>query len=451
MMHRGMTFGGGQSSSSSFLLTQLSTIGAWLMLWWCCAVTTTCATELEDYYDYGYYRFDGSACEFYQIIEPGNSSYYLYSPGFPDPYPTSEQDRECRWFAKTPSPTDRLVLSCYAFDLPESQLCESDALIVSRTGNANFTDGIRYCGSNSYTIISLTNSMYVKFVAKRHTIGGRFSCLMGVSLAEFRSSEIVTNSNFCECGVQHQGKFTNRGTAGVSEYPLLASLIDGETAKMFCSATVIDRHHALTAAHCLININLFRITLLVGDHDMTSLARGIDSNLLVVVSEIYIHPLFDPSSVAHDLAIVETEEEIPFSSKVGPACFPFKHIHTDFVGDIVKVFGWGTVSFNKHVVSGTLHKSYLKVVPTSQCAEIYKNETDRNSLCTHFTKVNSCQVDSGSPLLWTDPSTGRLNVIGVVSNRFICDESMPSMHTRLATVNNMNWIKVILMGQYYCS
>jgi len=83
----------------------------------------------------------------------------------------------------------------------------------------------------------------------------------------------------------------------------------------------------------------------------------------------------------------------------------------------------------------------------SQCTETYRNETERNQLCTFFTKVNSCQVDSGGPIIWTDPTTGRLNVIGVVSNRFVCAESTPSMQTRLATTNNMNWIKVVLTGK----
>jgi len=117
MMHRGTTVGGEKSSLSSLLL-RLSTTGAWLLVWWCCTVTT-CVADSGDFDDY---RFDGGLCEFYQLIEPGNRSYYLYSPGYPDPYLADDQDRECRWFAKTPSPADRLVLDCHEFDLPEVYL-----------------------------------------------------------------------------------------------------------------------------------------------------------------------------------------------------------------------------------------------------------------------------------------------------------------------------------------
>lgn len=110
--------------------------------------------------------------------------------------------------------------------------------------------------------------------------------------------------------------------------------------------------------------------------------------------------------------------------------------------------GWGTASFDGSI-SGSLQKSYLKVTPMSQCTDKYKADTaDRDQLCTYLPKVNTCQVDSGGPLLWSDPATGRLNVIGVISNRFVCAEPTSTVQTRLATVNNLNWIKVILTGKY---
>lgn len=111
--------------------------------------------------------------------------------------------------------------------------------------------------------------------------------------------------------------------------------------------------------------------------------------------------------------------------------------------------GWGTMNFSGPVSGSSLRKSILKVAPMSQCPnEVHTYETERDlRLCTYFPKVDSCQVDSGGPLLWSDPATGRLNVIGVVSNRFVCAEQTSSAQTRLATVNNMNWIRVILTGK----
>ncbi|XP_025411134.1 venom serine protease-like [Sipha flava] len=394
-----------------------------------------------------YYRADGGLCQFYQIVEPGNRSYYLYSPDYPSAYQADQRDWECRWFAKTPSPLDRLVLDCHEFDLPESSFCNSDALIVSRVGDENFADGVRHCGPKSFTAISRTNKMNIMFVAKRQSNGGSFMCSLGAKRMDYRIPETSKSSQFCECGEHYQDVVLNGNTAGVNEFPLMASLVNEQTAKLFCGAVIIGKHHVLTAAHCMTDVNPFQIILLVGDHDFINHGGNIDPSILMEISEIYIHPMYNSLSVAHDLAIVETFKGIPFSSKVGPACLPFKYVNNDFVGSTVNVLGWGSVRFDG---SNSLKKSHMKVAPMSRCAGTSRNEIEHNQLCTYISKVNNCQVDSGGPLLWSDPATGRLNVIGVVSNRFVCAESTPSVHTRLATTANMNWIKVILMGKYYC-
>lgn len=95
--------------------------GVWLLLLlWCSFCRWSTLVTAIDIFD-DYYRFEGGLCDYYQLIDPGNRSYYLYSPGYPGPYLVDQQQdqAECRWFAKTSSPTDRLVLDCHEFDLPE--------------------------------------------------------------------------------------------------------------------------------------------------------------------------------------------------------------------------------------------------------------------------------------------------------------------------------------------
>lgn len=94
---------------SSFLRLQ------WFVYVWLLSLCSPSSSSLA----FDDYRSDGGLCDFYQLIEPGNKSYYLYSPGYPNHYRTEPDDRECRWFAKTPSPKDRLVLDCHEFELPE--------------------------------------------------------------------------------------------------------------------------------------------------------------------------------------------------------------------------------------------------------------------------------------------------------------------------------------------
>lgn len=99
-----------------------------LLVWPCSRYSrhaTADAATLDGVVFDDYYRSDGGPCEYYQLVEPGNRSYYLYSPGYPDPYSAADrpQNFDCRWFAKTPSPTDRLVLDCHDFDLTDVYEC----------------------------------------------------------------------------------------------------------------------------------------------------------------------------------------------------------------------------------------------------------------------------------------------------------------------------------------
>lgn len=105
--------------------------------------------------------------------------------------------------------------------------------------------------------------------------------------------------------------------------------------------------------------------------------NDIDPGILVVVTEIYIHPLYDPSSITYDLAVVETHEEIPFSSKVGQACLPFKHINNDFLGDTVKVLGELTL----RLIAVCLFNYYLFYSTIWTLVEIAKEDTGDGRGC----------------------------------------------------------------------
>jgi secreted trypsin-like serine protease len=74
----------------------------------------------------------------------------------------------------------------------------------------------------------------------------------------------------------------NGNTAGVNEFPLMASLVNEQTAKLFCGAVIIGKHHVLTAAHCMTDVNPFQIILLVGDHDFINHGKCILSHCSLV-------------------------------------------------------------------------------------------------------------------------------------------------------------------------
>ncbi|XP_050543038.1 venom serine protease-like isoform X2 [Daktulosphaira vitifoliae] len=337
-----------------------------------------------------------------------------------------------------------------------SPFCDTDVMILSRTGDESFVDGVRRCGPKSFTVVSRSNKISILFRSKFNSKGGKFVCSLAARISKHTKQiqkEVAINSSACDCGKRNkpltQDQDLNGGTTGVNEFPLMASLIDSRTANLFCGATIISKHHALTAAHCLNFANPYQIGLLVGDHDVTK-GNDTDSARLLVVTEIYMHPFFNMSSRTHDLAIVETHEVIPFSSKVGPACLPFRYIDKDFVGETVEVLGWGTINFGGPI-SDTLQKTFLKVVPISRCTSHYKYAADRDHMCTFFPKTDSCQVDSGGPLIWTDPSNGKLTIVGVISFGVACIDKSPSVNTKLTVPIHLFWIRSVIAGQRFCS
>lgn len=57
--------------------------------------------------------------------------------------------------------------------------------------------------------------------------------------------------------------------AGINEFPSMAAIISKTDNQLYCGATIIDKHYAITAAHCVNSAGRYahEIELLVGDHD----------------------------------------------------------------------------------------------------------------------------------------------------------------------------------------
>lgn len=58
---------------------------------------------------------------------------------------------------------------------------------------------------------------------------------------------------------------------------------------------------------------------------------------------------------------------------------------------------------------------------------------------------DSCQSDSGGPVLWTDTTTNRMHLIGIISHGVGCDSDYPGINTRVTWF--LDWI-VSTTGKY---
>lgn len=108
--------------------------------------------------------------------------------------------------------------------------------------------------------------------------------------------------------------------------PFLVALLVESTQSFFCSGNLISSKHVLTAAHCVqekgqtFPLDARDVIVLVGRHNLSMRAeRGSTTR---EISEIFLHPDWDPFSSRYDadVAVLVMEAAVKFSAFVQPVC-----------------------------------------------------------------------------------------------------------------------------------
>lgn len=98
--------------------------------------------------------------------------------------------------------------------------------------------------------------------------------------------------------------------------------------------------------------------------------------------------------------------------------------------------GWGSEEFSGPR-SDVLQEVTLTVISNRQCANTEKNVTDQQ-ICTYAPEKDSCQSDSGGPLVWMESRIRRLQLVGVISFGLGCATLRPSVNVRVTSY--LSWI-----------
>lgn len=381
------------------------------------------------------------ACTYEQIIYLGEE-YFIYNDEYPGNY---SRGTFCTWQA-TSEPGTRLVLNCNDIDIPFSTNCQYDKLTISLTGSSNFADGRNFCGSGTLTQVSEDNRLSVALSSVWYSPfiqGGRFAC----SISAIPKPEPTTTKKppvRCDCGWRQGMRITGGTETGINEFPFMGGIIDSQRAEIFCGATIISERYALSAAHCFLERPLFETGLVVGEHNVTS---GTDTSYASIhrLEDVIIHPEYNSRVQQNDIAIIKTYESIKFSMYVGPVCLPFRYTSLDFVDATVTALGWGAEEFSGPR-SDVLQKVDLKVVGNAQCKLTEKTLTSKQ-LCTYAPGKDTCQSDSGGPIIWNAP-VRRFELVGIISFGLGCGTQIPSVNTRITEY--LNWIVSQTPDADYC-
>merc|ERR1711935_15042 len=283
------------------------------------------------------------------------------------------------------------------------------------------------------------------------------------------------NSDNGECGTRISltnivgGKTAKRG-----DYPFIALIgydPPGFGSDIFytCGGSLINKHYILTAAHCIDTGNGRPVEVVLGEHrvdtdpDCSGDGKCSPTKITRGIKEIITHEGYDPESdFKHDIALIRLDQEVTLNSEdaknswVLPVCLPWAKdsIYRDQVADGEKatVAGWGrTVSrastaANRRLIRNKVNVKVLQSlkvpIANGKCGPGAAIEIDTNrQICAGGEKgKDSCNGDSGGPLIYREYSDEPRHQIGLVSfGTKKCGEGVPGVYTRVAEY--MDWIE----------
>ncbi|GBP20836.1 Venom serine protease 34 [Eumeta japonica] len=250
----------------------------------------------------------------------------------------------------------------------------------------------------------------------------------------------------------------------INEFPAMAGVVDVTIYQIKCGGIIIASGYVLTAAHCLSNRKVNETAVVVGEHDVNtgdspvtqvlkvkkfilhSQYNSIPARLWSLPSDTWAGTRCERDNYDYDVGLVRTLTDIVFSDRVGPICLPFKFYNRSFTGDKVTALGWGTL-FPGGPTSNVLRKVTLDVISQESCQQKMSNVTPRQ-MCTHTQGKDACQDDSGGPLLYTDPSSGWMFSVGIISYGRFCASDEPGINTRVTSI--LDWIVAMTPDVTYC-
>lgn len=111
----------------------------------------------------------------------------------------------------------------------------------------------------------------------------------------------------------------------------------------YCGSSMISIDFALSAGHCVVDVEVNDITIRVGSSYSD---RG---GMIILVKRIYIHPDFVARTFLNDFALIQFTKSIKFNNHLRPIKLPSQdEIFTD--GTLCVVSGWGTIENNSRPV-----------------------------------------------------------------------------------------------------
>lgn len=205
---------------------------------------------------------------------------------------------------------------------------------------------------------------------------------------------------------------------------------EGDRDQHVCTGALIDDFTVITAAHCLVALANEDWIMVQGRLDSADRGR------VLTPFDTQIHPDYDPTTSANDLAIIYLYYPAYASSHLKLA-----GSKSSFTKKRLWLFGWGTDETGK--VSDQLRQAPQRLAAKSIVSKFFSSFDNSIQIAMNWydqTKkayAGACQGDSGGPLV---KQVGKTNyLVGVVSyGAGTCNTEAPTIYTKIS--NYRDWI-----------
>ncbi|XP_029425672.1 serine protease 27 isoform X2 [Nannospalax galili] len=176
----------------------------------------------------------------------------------------------------------------------------------------------------------------------------------------------------------------------------------------FCGGSLIAPKWVLTAAHCFSNtsdLTIYRVLL-----GALQLLQPGPHAVYIPVKRVESNPLYKGMASSADVALVELQAPVTFTSHILPVCLPDPSLIFK-PGMNCWVTGWGSPSEQDRLPNPRiLQKLAVPIIDTPKCNLLYSKDAESgfqlktikdDMLCAGFVegKKDACKGDSGGPLV----------------------------------------------------
>lgn len=157
------------------------------------------------------------------------------------------------------------------------------------------------------------------------------------------------------------------------------------------------------------------------------------------IDDIIVHSgyKYDLYNSVHDIALIRLDRPILFGKKLKPICLPFedKAKYEPEVGTLLTISGWGRTMQENYYPQ----KRDAVISPTTKEDCKKKFRVDDTHICAVGEKENTCNGDSGGPLMYQFSRRAML-LIGVVSYGGVdcTNTTIPGVYTKVR--NYEQWL-----------